>query len=69
MQAIVSLAHGMGKSVVAEGVETAEQHDFLTRIGCDSVQGFLLSVPLTADKAAEVLGNPGLAQRRDEEAA
>jgi diguanylate cyclase (GGDEF)-like protein len=69
VQAIVSLAHGMGKSVVAEGVETAEQHDFLTRIGCDSVQGFLLSVPLTADKAAEVLGNPGLAQRRDEEAA
>ena len=67
VQAIVSLAHGMGKSVVAEGVETPEQREFLHRIGCDGLQGFLLSVPLTAEKAGDVVA--GAARRGEGEAA
>ena len=35
----------MGVDVTAEGVETAEQRDVLKRIGCDELQGFLLSPP------------------------
>ncbi|HEU5449001.1 MAG TPA: EAL domain-containing protein [Acidimicrobiia bacterium] len=43
--ALVSLAHGLGLTVVAEGVETDEQLAELRRLGCDSVQGFLLARP------------------------
>jgi diguanylate cyclase (GGDEF)-like protein/PAS domain S-box-containing protein len=46
---IITLAHGLGCSVIAEGVETADQADFLTNKGCDEVQGFLYSRPLTSD--------------------
>jgi diguanylate cyclase (GGDEF)-like protein len=42
---LVSLAHGLGLTVVAEGVETEEQLTELRRLGCDSVQGFLLARP------------------------
>ena len=44
---IVRMAHEMGKKVTAEGVETRVQADFLTKIGCDHVQGFLFSKPLS----------------------
>lgn len=40
VETIISLAHGFDLSVVAEGVETAEQYDVLAEMGCDSVQGF-----------------------------
>jgi EAL domain-containing protein (putative c-di-GMP-specific phosphodiesterase class I) len=44
--AVLGMANSLGKTVVAEGVETNEQRDFLTRHGCDSAQGFLWSKPL-----------------------
>ncbi|WP_240778426.1 EAL domain-containing protein [Shewanella polaris] len=44
--AIITLAHSLELNVVAEGVETQEQLDFLREGGCDQVQGFLLSKPL-----------------------
>ena len=46
--AVVSMAHALGLGVTAEGVETQEQYDVLARIGCDHVQGFLLSRPIPA---------------------
>ncbi|MEB3366553.1 EAL domain-containing protein [Saccharopolyspora mangrovi] len=42
---VVTMAHGIGLEVVAEGVETAQQLDFLGSIGCDHVQGYYLSKP------------------------
>lgn len=63
--AIVRLSHGLGKSVVAEGVETDEQFDKVRELGCDLAQGFLLARPLrAADVGAHVLSGPGRRARR-----
>ena len=43
---ITSLAHGLGMEVLAEGVETAEQLQFLREVGCDVIQGYYFSKPL-----------------------
>ena len=48
---IVLLAHKLGLEVIAEGVETAAQLKFLISIGCEKIQGYLLSKPLPADQA------------------
>ena len=48
---IVLLAHKLGLEVIAEGVETAAQLKFLVSIGCEKIQGYLLSKPLPADLA------------------
>jgi diguanylate cyclase (GGDEF)-like protein/PAS domain S-box-containing protein len=45
-QTIISLSRAMGLPVIAEGVETEQQCDFLTRIGCHAFQGYLFSRPL-----------------------
>ena len=44
---IIAMVHGLGMSIVAEGVETEDQAHCLRAMGCDDLQGFLLSVPLT----------------------
>jgi diguanylate cyclase (GGDEF)-like protein len=49
LRAIIDLGHGLGLRVVAEGVETIEQRDWLTAAGCDEAQGYLLSRPVGAD--------------------
>jgi EAL domain-containing protein (putative c-di-GMP-specific phosphodiesterase class I) len=48
VSAIITLAHNLRMECIAEGVETQEQLDFLTRLGCDQVQGYLLGKPLSA---------------------
>jgi len=48
--AIVALGHSLNLKVVAEGVETIEQQEFLTRLGCSSLQGFLLGKPMPASQ-------------------
>jgi diguanylate cyclase (GGDEF)-like protein len=48
VSAVVQLAHDLGLTVVAEGVETAEQHLAVTRLGCDSCQGFYFARPMSA---------------------
>jgi diguanylate cyclase len=47
--AIVALGRSLNLEVVAEGVETAEQRKFLTRLGCDSLQGYSIGKPTPAD--------------------
>jgi EAL domain-containing protein (putative c-di-GMP-specific phosphodiesterase class I) len=49
-EAIIALARGLGLRVVAEGVDTREQLDFLSERGCTCFQGYLLSQPLPADQ-------------------
>jgi EAL domain-containing protein (putative c-di-GMP-specific phosphodiesterase class I) len=49
-QTIVSLSRAMGLPVIAEGVETEEQREFLTRIGCHCFQGYLFSRPLPLEE-------------------
>jgi diguanylate cyclase (GGDEF)-like protein len=44
--AIVALGHTLGMRIVAEGVETIEQRDLLTRLGCHSLQGYLFGRPM-----------------------
>lgn len=48
--AIIDLAHGLNLAVVAEGVETAEQAEFVLRQQCDLLQGYWFSVPLPAEE-------------------
>ena len=48
VSAVVQLAHDLDMTVVAEGVETAEQHLEVTRLGCDSCQGFYFARPMGA---------------------
>lgn len=48
-RAITHLVHSLGRKVCAEGVETQEQWEFLSGIGCDRAQGFLVSRPLESD--------------------
>lgn len=50
VSAIVALGQALGLRIVAEGVETDKQQDFLTRLGCDSLQGYLLGQPVPAEQ-------------------
>ena len=49
VRAIIMMAKGMDISTIAEGVETQEQLDILKILGCDEVQGYILSRPLSAE--------------------
>jgi diguanylate cyclase (GGDEF)-like protein/PAS domain S-box-containing protein len=61
VRSIISLGHRLNLQVIAEGVETHEQLDFLRVRGCDEIQGYYFSRPLTADKFVEfVKSNPRL---------
>jgi len=53
VRAIVTLAKNLGKSVVAEGVETRRQRDLLIQMDCDEVQGYLYSKPKSSDEFLE----------------
>lgn len=59
VSAIISMAGTMGMRVVAEGVETVEQLEFLRRDGCDEAQGFLFSRPVPADQFELLLQKGG----------
>ena len=50
VSAIVALGQALGLRIVAEGVETGVQQAFLTRLGCDSLQGYLLGQPVPAEQ-------------------
>ncbi|WP_247893885.1 putative bifunctional diguanylate cyclase/phosphodiesterase [Azospirillum endophyticum] len=55
VRAAVGMAHGLGLTTVAEGVETAEQRDFLVSVGCDMMQGYLFGRPMMPDALADML--------------
>lgn len=53
--AIYAMANSLGFSVIAEGVETAEQVQFLRKMGCVEAQGYLYSKPVTADEFSQLI--------------
>jgi Amt family ammonium transporter len=78
VHSIIQLAHGLGMTVVAEGVETREQHEILTELGCDYCQGYYFAQPMPVASLEALiqhqpaqgnpllskLGNPGPTLRR-----
>jgi len=54
VSAIIALGHTLNLRIVAEGVETEIQQEFLRQLGCDTLQGFLLGRPVPADKVTGV---------------
>jgi diguanylate cyclase (GGDEF)-like protein len=57
--AVVQLAHALGLSVVAEGVETEAQRDVLTALNCDELQGYLFAKAMPAGTMTDWAGNVG----------
>lgn len=53
VRAIIAMAHSLKLRVVAEGVETEQQFDFLRELGCDEMQGYLLSPPVLFSEITE----------------
>ncbi len=56
VDAIIAMANGLDLDLIAEGVETREQLDYLLRRGCQNIQGFLFSRPRERDRITELLG-------------
>ena len=57
VKAVILMAHTLGLEVVAEGVETREQHRFLCQSGCDHLQGFLYGKPMPAEEISRLLAD------------
>jgi diguanylate cyclase (GGDEF)-like protein len=57
LNAIITMAHGMNLGVIAEGVETEIQYQFLKEKQCSEAQGYMLSMPMTTDEAENFLKN------------
>jgi diguanylate cyclase (GGDEF)-like protein/PAS domain S-box-containing protein len=55
IESVISLAHGLGFKLVAEGAETLEQIRFLRAAGCDRVQGYFIAKPMPAEALSEWL--------------
>ena len=55
IESIIYMVRKLGFETVAEGVESKEQYDYLKRIGCDCIQGFLMGRPMSEDKIQELL--------------
>jgi EAL domain-containing protein (putative c-di-GMP-specific phosphodiesterase class I) len=53
--AVINMAHSLGLRVVAEGVETPEQAEFLREMGCDEFQGFLFSPAVPSEDYGRLL--------------
>ncbi|MER2116299.1 MAG: EAL domain-containing protein [Solibacillus isronensis] len=53
---MVQLGKSMNLTVVAEGVETEEQMQFLTGIGCEVIQGYFVSKPSSTEEISSLLG-------------
>ncbi|MFC3111033.1 putative bifunctional diguanylate cyclase/phosphodiesterase [Undibacterium arcticum] len=68
-KAIIAMGRSLNLTVIAEGVETKEQADFLAEHACDELQGYYFSIPVPADKFTALLQTramPELARAREE---
>lgn len=54
VSAVVAMAHSLNIKVIAEGVETIEQKDFLNSVNCDELQGFFFSKPIAPEKLSRL---------------
>nr|WP_274598101.1 MULTISPECIES: EAL domain-containing protein [unclassified Pseudomonas] len=54
-RAVIVLAHELDLNVIAEGVETSDQLELLVKHGCDQIQGYLFSKPVTSDECAAMI--------------
>jgi len=66
---IIVMAHGLGKAVIAEGVENAEQLEFLREQRCDLAQGYYMARPLSAHDMTALLLGRGATRTEDRSAA
>jgi len=57
VRSIITLAHSLGKQVIAEGVETGEQLALLRSLGCDYGQGYFFSKPLETEAAGKLIAD------------
>jgi diguanylate cyclase (GGDEF)-like protein/PAS domain S-box-containing protein len=55
IEAIIAMARSLQLKVVAEGVETVEQYDFMRKLGCDYIQGYYFSKPIPANEVVMML--------------
>jgi EAL domain-containing protein (putative c-di-GMP-specific phosphodiesterase class I) len=64
VRAILTLGQQLGLQVIAEGVETGEQHQALIQMGCPQAQGYLFSHPVMAEAAGAIIaGGVGALKR------
>ncbi len=63
VRSIINMAHGMGLQVTAEGVEEKAQADRLLEFGCDEMQGYLFSKPVSADAMTQLFSDPRFLKR------
>jgi EAL domain-containing protein (putative c-di-GMP-specific phosphodiesterase class I) len=59
VRSIIGLGHNLGLTVVAEGVETPETWDLVAALGCDVVQGYIVSRPLPGAEVTHYLDTAG----------
>jgi diguanylate cyclase (GGDEF)-like protein/PAS domain S-box-containing protein len=64
IRAVIGLGRGLELPVLAEGVETKSQLDFLVREACDQVQGYVVGRPLPIEDYADLVGRPPAEQKR-----
>ena len=64
IEAVVKLAHSLGLPVIAEGVETERESNFLQLAGCHMVQGYLYGKPMTVEAFEELLADNPIGKKQ-----